>query len=174
MLETECDSLIWWDLINGVTTGGDNSSWIYGWRQYGDEGMFSPDFTLIYPMYYVEQLLNLFGAPGDSVISAHSSYGLLSAHATKRSDGSVRLLFVNKSASTPIVASLALTGITPSSTASVYTFGIKEDNEAKNGLPQSYSANTNVTFPPYSVTVIVVKPSAAPGGIAGLSEATQK
>jgi hypothetical protein len=96
VLQTECNSFLWWDWINGTNTTGDNGSWLYGWRMYGDEGVVSPDFTQTYPCFWMEQVLNLFAASGDQVLPTTSSYGLLTAFATKHSDGKVRLMVVRR------------------------------------------------------------------------------
>lgn len=161
--QTECNSFMWWDLINGQNYSGDNGAWLYGWREYGDEGVMSPDFTQTYPVFYVERLLNYFAAASDSVLPTSSTYGLLTAYGTKRADGSVRLLVVNKNPSLTIPAKITLSGYTPAATATEYQYGITQDNAAEKGQSQAIaqttlknvSVNTNTTFPPYSVTVIV-------------------
>jgi hypothetical protein len=38
-MKTGFNSFLWWDLRNGVGTGGDLDPTIYGWRLYGDEGV---------------------------------------------------------------------------------------------------------------------------------------
>jgi hypothetical protein len=156
MLKSNAQAMLWWDLMNGIDTTGDN-------------GIYSPDLTKIYPMFYIEQLLNLFATPGDKVTNATSTYDMLTVYATKRADGSVRLLVVNKNPTATLSASINLAGITPAATAKVYTFGIPEDNEAKNSKPQSItasslsnvSATTTVSFAPYSATVFVFTPKSS-------------
>jgi alpha-N-arabinofuranosidase len=170
MLQTKCKSMLWWDLINGIDTAGDNGSWLYGWREYGDEGIFSPDFTKIYPTFYVEQLLNDFAKPGDQAIQAVPLYNMMSAYATLRSDGSIRVMVINKNPTATLSTTVDLLAYTPASSAQMYRFGIAEDNEAKNGQPQSVTVSTIphvesktvVAFPPYSVSVLVFTPATAP------------
>lgn len=166
ILQTECNSFLWWDLINGQNTTADNGSWLYGWREYGDEGEFSPDFTQTYPVFYVEQLMNKFAMAGDRVLPTTSSYGLLSAFATKRGDQSVRLLVVNKNPTAQIASNISFTGFNPQSVATLSFYGMPQDNAAKNGHSQiiavsgigGMSPNTRMTFPPYSVSVIEFRP----------------
>ncbi|MHB8637394.1 MAG: alpha-L-arabinofuranosidase [Fimbriimonadaceae bacterium] len=166
ILQTECNSFLWWDLVNGQDTGGDNGSWLYGWRLYGDEGVFSPDFTQTYPVYYMEQLFNDFAAPGDLVMPVTSTYGLLSAYATRRTDGTARVMVVNKNPTATISAELCFAGFRPATTATVYSYGMPQDNAAKNGQAQvigqsvipNITNNSTLTFPPYSVTVLVFAP----------------
>jgi hypothetical protein len=170
VLQTECNSFLWWDLINGQSTTGDNGSWLYGWLEYGDEGVFSPDFSLTYPVYYMEQLVNDFAAPGDAVVPVTSSYGLLTAYATKRADGTMRVMFVNKTPNDTFETTLTLTGFTPKSTATKYVYGMAQDNAARIGQSQNISqsilsgvsATTKLTIAPYSVTVISFSPATAP------------
>ncbi len=38
-MNTEFNSVTWWDLRNGQETSNNNSSSLYGWRQYGDYGV---------------------------------------------------------------------------------------------------------------------------------------
>jgi hypothetical protein len=162
ILQTEANSYMWWDLINGQSTNSADGPWLYGWRPYGDEGMFSPDFTQTYPIFYIEQLLNRFAAAGDQVVSTTSSYGLLTAYATKRSNGTLRLLVINKSATSSLTANLKINGFTPQKTATQYFYGMPQDTAASKGLDQSVqttnltnaAASSTMTFPAYSVTVL--------------------
>ena len=166
ILQTECNSFMWWDLINGTNYDGDNGSWLYGWRLYGDEGEFSPDFTQTYPVFYMEQLFNQFAQAGDYVMPTTSTYNLLSASATRRLDGSVRVMIVNKNPTTTLPASLNFAGFLPAATATEYFYGMPQDNAAMNGQTQNIAesvvnnvaANTTISFPPYSVTVLVLTP----------------
>jgi hypothetical protein len=163
VLQTECNSYLWWDLINGQYSTGDNGSWLYGWREYGDEGVMSPDFTLTYPTYYVEQLLNDFAAPGDQVLPTASPYNLLDVFTTQRSDGSVRVLVVNKNATSPVTAQFVFTGFEPAGPATLYRYGMDQDNAAENGKSQAIAVSTvksasnkmTQVFPPYSISVFV-------------------
>jgi alpha-N-arabinofuranosidase len=166
ILQTECNSYMFWDLINGQSDDGDQSPWLYGWRSYGDEGVMSPDFTQSYPTLYIEQILNDFAAPGDAVLPVTSSYPLLTTYATKRANGTVRVMAINLNPTKTIAASINLESYSPNSTATVYTYGIPQDNAAKNGLQQSVAistiskvtTSTPMSFGPYSVTVVQFTP----------------
>ena len=97
VLQTEFNSLVWWDLRNGqenskVTT----APRLYGWRMYGDYGILSTPsgssagestYYDPYPTYYVMKLLSHFARGGDTIIQAASSNTLLAgfaAHAHRR------------------------------------------------------------------------------------------
>ncbi len=163
ILQTECNSFMWWDLINGINTTGDNGSWLYGWRMYGDEGVMSPDFTLTYPVYYIEKLMNIFAAAGDTVEPTTSSYGLLTAYTTKRADGTIRILVVNKNPTATLTGTFHISGFQAPPLITEFSYGMAQDNAAENGLPQTItpkllvnaSAALSASFPPYSVTVLV-------------------
>ena len=137
---------------------------------YGDEGVFSTDFTQTYPVFYMEQLFNKFASPGDLVVPVKSSYGLLSAFATKGRDGKERVMIVNKNPTATITTELCFAGFRPAATATQYTYGMDQDNAAKNGQPQTIGTtqltgignNTTLSFPPYSVSVLVFTPILEP------------
>src|ERR1035437_3081828 len=82
-MNTEFNSVVWWDLRNGQETGNNNSGTLYGWRQYGDYGVVDsadpagPADT--YPTFYVETLLQQFARGGDRLVSSASDYPLLSS-----------------------------------------------------------------------------------------------
>ena len=95
-MNTEFNAVTWWDLRNGQETGNNNSSSLYGWRQYGDYGVVDsadpPGPADTYPTYYVERLLQHFARGGDHLISAASDYPFLSVCAAQRTAGGLTLL----------------------------------------------------------------------------------
>jgi hypothetical protein len=165
LTQSEANSYVWWDLINGEDTSGDVSPWLYGWRMYGDLGVVSPDFSQLYPTLFVEQLLTRFAAPGDQVVEASSDYPLLTTYATKRADGSLRVLVINKNPAAAASVSLALYGFIPQPAGTISSYGIPQDTAASLGQPQviqttaskNFKPVTKLSFAPYSVTVIEVK-----------------
>lgn len=169
ILQTEFNMLVWWDLRNGYVMGKNNSSSLHGWRQYGDYGVVSVD-NEPYPQYYVFKLLSHFAAPSDSVIEASSQSSLLAAYATRKTDGRVSLMLINKSPSEEITAQIGLTGFAPSSSAVVYSYGKAQDDAARtvNGSSDvvqtvfdGASGGFNYTVSPYSVAVISLLPQTA-------------
>ena len=86
LMQTEINSLVWWALHNGRTSGNNNSS-LYGWRMYGDYGIEGGDNDQPnhdpYPVYYVQKLLTHFARGGDTVVSATSGNTLLTPYAVK-------------------------------------------------------------------------------------------
>lgn len=170
ILQTEFNSLLWWDIRNGHTPGNNNDPLLYGWRQYGDFGIIDGP-TNCYPAYYAAKLLKHFARDGDQVVRATSDYQLLAAYATRRTNGSLALLVINKSAVNALNASIAVAGYTPHPDAPVYSYGIPQDETVRtNGAfsrdiaQTSFTAagtNFAFTFPPYSLTVISLPPAAS-------------
>jgi hypothetical protein len=168
ILQTEFNSLVWWDLRNGQDPGNNNSPLLYGWRQYGDYGFVNGAVDR-YPTFFVSKLLKLFTRAGDRIVKASTDYTLLTAYATKRTTGTLSLLVINKSSSAALNSSLSLTAYSPATNALVYSYGIPQDEAARTGIGSPDIAQSNFTavgtnftfnFPPYSVTVISLRPGA--------------
>ncbi|HEY5079598.1 MAG TPA: immunoglobulin domain-containing protein, partial [Opitutaceae bacterium] len=158
ILQTEFNSLVWWDLHNGPGTGSSTdpanmSTSLYGWRLYGDYGIENGGSTSVpgttinlsphepYPTYYIEELLTQFARGGDTVVSATSSNTLLTPYAVKRQDGSLSLLVINKSPTATYSANIAVSGFAPKASATVYSYGIPQDeNSEENSLAASAPA----------------------------------
>lgn len=178
IIQTEFNTLMWWILRNGQDASNNNSSSLYGWRLYGDYGMVSGQSSP-YPTYYTSKLVSRFAAGGDQVVTATSNYNLLAAYAAKRSDGSLSLLLINKSATTSLNASISLTGYAPQSSATVHSYGIPQDEAARTGTGSQDIATTNFagagasfvyTVAPYSATVISLTSAACPTAISPASQ----
>lgn len=172
LLQTEFNSMVWWDLHNNQISTNNNSSTLYGWREYGDYGIESGNSYAVvnsnpahdgYPVFYVMKLLTHFARGGDKVVSTTTNNPLLSAYSVVRKDGSLSILVINKSSSTTYTATFAISGYTPQSTATVYTYGMTQDTAAQMGTGSKDIATATLTgagasfpasFAPYSATVI--------------------
>lgn len=165
--QTEIKALLWWQLSDERLEGNNDPS-LYGWRQYGGYGIMAraavsdPKFE-VYPTFYIYKLLKHFARGGDDIVQADSNYPLLSAHAAKRRDGSLSLLVINKNPASAYEAKIFLNGYAPKRTATVYSYGIPQDNAArtKTGSPdiaRTVMGTAGVSFaykfPPYSATII--------------------
>ncbi len=181
VLQTEFNSLLWWDLRNGEDNSENNSASLYGWRMYGDYGILSTpsgssawgESTYFdgYPAYYVMKLLSHFARGGDKVVQAGSDSRLVSAFAIQRSDGSLSLLVINKSAVNTLTTNFSLAGFVPQATATVYSYGIPQDTAARTGSGSpdiAVSSQTlpgssfSLSLPPYSATVLTITAAGAP------------
>jgi hypothetical protein len=168
ILQTEFNSLVWWDLRNGQDAGNNNSPLLYGWRQYGDYGFVNGTVDR-YPTFYASKLLKLWVRAGDRIVQASTDYALLAGYAAKGTNGSLSLLVINKSSSDTLNSSLSIASYSLGSNAVAYSYGISQDEAARTGLGSPDIALTNFTttgtnfafsFPPYSVTVFSLQPGA--------------
>ena len=167
IMQTELNSMVWWDLRNGTDNKGNLDPVLYGWRLYGDLGLVGGTSTR-YPPFYAAKLLQSFARPGDNVIAATNDYPLLSAYATRRADGAVSVLAINKDPAATITAQIHVTGFLPATNAAYHQFGETQDTAAQTGVgsPDVAAGTTNVagtnfnySFPPYSLTVLTLAPA---------------
>ena len=162
LLKTEIRSLVWWNFRNGGTEANNNNSpSLYGWRNYGDYGVVESGSN--FPIYYVSKLMSQFAGASDHIVPATSDYSLLSMYAAKQQSGRLALLVINKSPTYSLNGAFSLTGAGPRSSVVIYSYGIPQDESARTGqgspdLAQSrlvsVSNTFNMTFAPYSVTVL--------------------
>ena len=171
LMQTEFNGLFWWDLRNGQDTGNNNSSSLYGWREYGDYGIVDSGFSNVYPTYYTSKLMTNFVQTGDTVISAASDYSLLSTYAVRRQNGSLTILTINKDPVNTLTGQVAVASFSPVPGGTIYFYGIPQDTAAETsvGSPDvaqsafSFTGtNFNYAFPPYSATVMVLPPVGPP------------
>jgi len=170
LMKTEFNAYTWWDLRNGAGTSGSFDPTLYGWRDEGDEGLID-GLDSYYPDYYAMKLMQYFVRPGDTVLNGASDYLLLSAYASRHTNGSLSLLVINKDTSTNFNAQISLASFEPSASASVQAYGMPQDNAAKNNqsvalqdiavsnYPSAGTLFTN-SFPPLSLTVFTFAPAA--------------
>jgi len=189
IMQTEFNCRMWWQLHDGNApfTSGDMDPSLYGWRMYGSWGVMDWEngFELInrYPSYFAAELLTHFIRGGDKVVSAVNDLPLVSAYGALRTNGTVALLLINKSPTNYYDAGITLTNWSPGETATVYSYGMPQDDAARNGNNSAcdiatntcnVSANFNYVLAPYSMNVIVfteggaapslcVLPSSTPG-----------
>lgn len=177
ILQTEFDSRIWWDMHNGAGAVSNPDPAMYGWRKDGngnyisDGGIVNGDGvgTNGYPTYYAAKLLTHFARSGDTVVSASSDYELLATYAVKRTNGTLTLLVINKSSSSNLTADFNLSGYLPFTNATVYSYGIPQDEAARTGVG-SLDIQTNtvsfqsasLTFAPFSMSVVALSPGNGP------------
>ena len=170
VMKTEVKALTWWGLRNSQEHSNNNSAALYGWRQYGDYGIVSTPSAGgsttaydTYPTYYAFKLLARFARAGDSIVTTTSDSALLSAFGCLKTDGTLRLLVINKSPTQTQSSTINLSGFTPAATATTYTYGIPEDEAARTGTGSKDIETASITnaapsfttsFEPYSITVL--------------------
>jgi hypothetical protein len=165
-MQTELHALLWWDFRDdGKVKGNNNSASLYGWRLYGGYQVLASAGDR-YPTFRARELLTHFAAGGDQVLRAESNNSFLDAFAARRGDRSVTLLLINKSPSAVVRAALAISGFTPSGSATIYSFGMAQDNAALSGLgsPEMTTSalrvsgsGLSVSVPPYTMDVVSLR-----------------
>jgi len=169
LMKTEFNSLFWWDLRNGPDSSGDFDSTLYGWRTSGDLGILQ-GVNAPYPAFYAKKLVQSLVRPGDTVLNATSDYLALSAYASRKSDGALALLVINKTPTNILNAQVAITNFAPWSAATMRSYGVAQDQAVQtNGPAAAQDISTNAipaaatftnAFPPYSLTLFTFAPGA--------------
>jgi hypothetical protein len=172
LLESGVFTVDWWDVHNGIGT----VSTVAGHTDYDDFGLLSsagcnadgvcePAFNTPFAPYHGIQLMNLFARPGDQFVRAATSEPLISAHATRRPNGDLALLLINKDPANAHPVAIDYPGFTPApAPPTVHSF---TNGATAIATGQSGSA-TSQTLPPYSLTALVLRPAApSPAGAPG-------
>jgi len=179
-LQTEFNAFLRWDLHNGPTDFANEDNAIYGWRTDPSNGEYITDGGVAsgsvvppnlgcYPSYYCRKLMTYWTAGGDTVITATNDYKLLGTYAVRRTNGSLTMLVINKSSYASLSTAINLAGYVPFTNATVYSYGIPQDDAARTGIGSPDIAQTNslisgasfnYTFAPYSATVLQLAPAA--------------
>ena len=167
--QSQIASQQWWAFRDSPPNyGGNNDALLYGWRNYGFLDIFYTATNEKLPTYYGLVQVKNFARGGDAIVSATSAYSNLSAYAAKRTDGKLSLMVVNKDRNNNLTGNIAISGFTPTGTATVYSYGKTQDNNAQSGSGSPDIAQTSIgnagtsfsySFPSYSVTVLVLSPS---------------
>ena len=171
LMKTEFNGFIWWDLRNGTDTSGDFDPSLYGWRTYGDLGVIN-GLNTRHPVYYTFKLMQYFAQPGDTLLNPTTDYALVTSYATRKANGALAVLVINKDRYTAFTTQLALTNFIPWTNAMVRSFGIAQDEATRTNsiVPGAQDIATNyiavtgtnftASFPPYSVTLLTIPPAA--------------
>jgi len=179
VLQTELNSRLWWDTRNGGSSITNPDPALYGWRT-NSSGLFYEDGGIVYgtgappnryPKYYVAKLMTFFAKGGDTVLKATNDYPLLGMYSVKRTNGTLTLLVINKSSSSNLTAVVNFSGWLPATNATIYSYGIPQDDAARTGVGSLDIATNNITtaginftntYAPYSASVIVFNPAPPP------------
>ncbi|MBW8865583.1 MAG: alpha-L-arabinofuranosidase, partial [Verrucomicrobia bacterium] len=179
ILQTEFNSRVWWDLRNGHGSVDNPDPEFYGWRTNVNGSVLSDGGIVyglggagnLYPTYYCAKLMPKFATDGDTVVRATSDYPLLATYAVRRTNGTLALLVINKSASSTLTANFNLSGYVPYGNSAIYSYGIPQDEAARTGVGSPDIVQTNfigaatsfsATFAPFSATVLEMSPASQP------------
>ncbi|MFJ6194715.1 cellulose binding domain-containing protein [Micromonospora sp. NPDC092111] len=165
LLENGVFTVQWWNVHNGIGTVSE----VAGQTDYGDFGLLSsggctadgsvcePPLNTPFAPYHGLSLMNLFVRPGDQFVRAGTDQPLVTAHAARRPNGDLALLLVNKDPDAAHPVTVDYAGFTPSGAApTTHTL-----TNGATGIATSQAGSaTSRTLPPYSLTTLVLRPSA--------------
>jgi hypothetical protein len=163
LLENGVFTVDWWDVHNGIG----NVSTVAGHTDYGDFGILSsggcasdgvtcePALNTPFAPYYALQLMSSFAHPGDHLLRAATSDPMVSAHASRKANGDLAVLLVNKDPNNSRAVTINYSGYTPAGNAPTvqsYLNGGTQVTSTKTGTA------TSQTLPPYSLTLVTMHP----------------
>jgi hypothetical protein len=185
-----------WDLHNGALTGYDNSASLYGWRNYGDYGILGSgggsgttgeETNELSPDYLAIELASKIILPGGTVVaSSEDNETSVDTYAVLEANGDLELLIVNKTpdsnSGTPpnnlpdstLTEQFNLSGFTPSGQATIWEYGVAEDDaqaSSSNNTASLTNFNTTLSIssdsfsyavPDYTMMVISLTPQPMP------------
>ena len=153
----------WWNVHNGV----ERASTIAGQPDFHDFGLLSsggctadgttcqPAMNTPFAPYHALSMMSRFAKPGDQLIGASTSDPQVVAHAARHTDGGLAVLLLNQSEEAAKTVEVDYAGYSPAATAQVLTYG----NGATEITTTTGTAGA-VTLPPYSLTTLLLRPSA--------------
>ena len=128
-------------------------------EMYGDT-MLSADRKKMGPAFYGLQMLHILAhSPGDALLDASSSSALLGVHATRRRDGYVGLMLVNKDPKNESSVKVTFRNGTIGFEGKRFDYGSAQYASGAPVAQAPFSASGNeftVTIPPYTVTDILL------------------
>jgi hypothetical protein len=164
LLEQGVFTVHWWNVHNGIGT----VSTVAGQTDYGDFGLLSsggcladnsvcePPMNTPFAPYHALTMMGSFARPGDQLVGAGTSNPLVSAHASRRPNGDLAVLLVNKDPDNAHSVTLRYNGFTPSGavpTVASYTNGASGVRTGPSGTAASQ------TLPAYSLTLVTLRPN---------------
>jgi len=139
-----------------IESGTLNINWT---EMYGNT-MISADRKKFGPAYYGFQMLHILAhSPGDALLDVSSNSSQLSAHATRRRDGFVGLMLVNKDPKNEATVKVTFKNGTIGAIGKRFDYGSVQFGAGAPMAPSPFSASGNefsVTVPPYTVTDILL------------------
>jgi hypothetical protein len=169
LLEQGVFTVHWWNVHNGFGT----VSTVAGQTDYNDFGLLSsggcnadnsvcePPLNTPFAPYHALSVMASFARPGDQLVRAGTDSPLVTAHASRRPNGDLAVLLVNKDPDNAHTVALRYNGFTPGGavpTVASYTNGATAVTTAATGTAVSQ------TLPAYSLTLLTVRPNRAEVG----------
>lgn len=169
LLEQGVFTVQWWNVHNGIGT----VSTVAGQTDYGDFGLLSsggctsdgsvcePPMNTPFAPYHALSLMGSFARPGDQLVRAGTNNPLVSAHASRRANGDLAILLINKDPDNAQTVDLSYQGWTPAGgvpTVQTFTNGADGVESSSAGTARSQ------TLPAYSLTLVTLHPNRIEAG----------
>jgi hypothetical protein len=166
LLEQGVFTVQWWNVHNGIGT----VSTVAGQTDYGDFGLLSsgnctadgttcePPLNTPFAPYYALALLKDFAGTGDQLVRAGADDPLVSAHASRKANGDLAVLLVNKDPGAARSVKLNYHGWTPSNEVPVVGSFVNGGSGITRG--PAGTATTQV-LPAYGISVLTLHPGRA-------------
>jgi hypothetical protein len=111
------------------------------------------------PAYYGTQLVFALMNFNDAILTSSSSSSLVSVHASKRADGSIGVMLINKDEKNATTVKVSLKGVVSAASGVRFDYG-KTNPPERNSLAgramEGLGASFSVPMPPYTATVILI------------------
>ncbi len=166
-LENGATNASWWDLHNGLDTGGNISPALYGTATYGDLGLLSsgnalgttrePPADAPFPPYEGLRMLAYLARPGDRMVAATSRLAQVAVHAVWQANGGLAVLLINRSPRRGYNLTIDLGAYAPVSSARAYWYGMGS-SAIRTGVVSGISHTFRQYVAPYSLTTLVLRP----------------
>ena len=111
------------------------------------------------PAYYGIKLFHQMAGPGDQLVQTNSPMETLSVYATKRRDGGLGLLLINKDLIRSVTVAVSVTGYNYATKGTRYDYGklLMDAGKTITEAPiDNLGANFSVEVPRYGITAIVI------------------
>lgn len=166
-LENGVANASWWDLHNGLDTGGNISPALYGTDTYGDLGLLSsgdvrgaarePPANTPFPPYVGLLMLAHLARPDGRMLAASSRLASVAVHAVRQANGDLAILLIDRAPRRGYNLTIDLGVYAPASRVTVYSYGI-----GSTAIGTTIMPGIGFTFQqyvgPYSLTVLVLHP----------------
>ncbi len=169
-LENGVANASWWDLHNGLDTGGNISPALYGTDTYGDLGLLSsgdargatrePPANTPFPPYVGLLMLAHLARPDGHMLAAASHLALVAVHAVRQANGDLAMLLIDQAPRRGYNLTIDLGTYAPVSTATVYSYGIGSTAISTTVVP-GIGRTFRQYVGPYSLTALVLHPVVA-------------
>ena len=122
-------------------------------------GGFLDDTNKPGPAYFGAQMAFALMNFNDALLTTSSTSPVLTVHASKRADGSIGIMLINKDGKNPTTVKISLKGATPAAKGARFDYGATNlpQGDSIMGKPMDgLGTSFSVPMPPYTATVILI------------------